>query len=190
MDKLAPSNRSTLGPFDESETVITPAHIDFGSLRLLADEGVSVRLEIEESTGKVVAITLELDGSLLQVTAFAAPRNEGLWAEVLEQLRMSIVSAGGSAADSIGSLGPVLVAMIPQPDGSTRNTRFIGVDGPRWFLRGTVSGAAMNDPVAAGRMEDLFRNIVVVRGDSPLPPREPLPLSVPAGTIPPPRPNF
>lgn len=190
MEKFAPINRATQGPFDDTETVLTPAHIDFGSLRLLVDDGVSVRLEIEESTGKVVALTLELDGSLLQVTAFAAPRNDGLWGEILEQLQESIVSAGGSVSETVGSLGPVLIASIPQIDGSIRHTRFIGVDGPRWLLRGTISGAAINDSVAAGRMEDLFRNLVVVRGTDALPPREPLPLSVPAGTIPPPRPNF
>src|SRR5690606_34481394 len=47
----------------------------------------------------------------------------------------------------------------------------IGVDGPRWFLRGVIGGEAASDPAAAEQVEDLFRLIVVVRGGSPMPPR-------------------
>jgi hypothetical protein len=47
-----------------------------------------------------------------------------------------------------------------------RLARFVGVDGPRWFLRGVIGGAATTDVEAAAR-EDLFRSIVVVRGGSP-----------------------
>ena len=52
-----------------------------------------------------------------------------------------------------------------------RLARFVGVDGPRWFLRGVVGGAATSDVEAAAAVEDLFRSIVVVRGTSPMPPR-------------------
>src|SRR3954462_10683400 len=58
--------------------------------------------------------------------------------------------------------------------------RFIGVDGPRWFLRGVLSGAALEDPEQARVMETVFQHIVVVRGDDPVPPRELLELPPPA----------
>ncbi len=48
--------------------------------------------------------------------------------------------------------------------GHMRLARFIGVDGPRWFLRGVIAGEAAVDPGAAAQVEDLFRSIVVVRG--------------------------
>jgi hypothetical protein len=53
-------------------------------------------------------------------------------------------------------------------------------------LRGTVSGAALNDPKASAEIDDVFRSVVVHRGDAPLPPGEALPLSVPAGSVLPP----
>ena len=65
--------------------------------------------------------------------------------------------------------------------------KFIGVDGPRWFLRGVVAGAALVDPLAAGNMDDLFRSLIVDRGDSPIPPRELLQLQFPPGAIAPPK---
>jgi hypothetical protein len=58
--------------------------------------------------------------------------------------------------------------------------RFMGVDGPRWFLRGVLSGAALEDPEQARAMEQIFQHIVVVRGDAPMPPRELLELTLPA----------
>jgi hypothetical protein len=65
-----------------------------------------------------------------------------------------------------------------------RIARFIGVDGPRWFLRGVISGKGAVDPGAAAQVEDLFRSIVVVRGTTPMPPRDLIPLTVPANVQP------
>jgi hypothetical protein len=64
--------------------------------------------------------------------------------------------------------------------GSPRPARFIGVDGPRWFLRGVIAGAGATDPAAAAQIEDVFRSIVVVRGTTPMPPRDLIPLRMPA----------
>ena len=91
-----------------------------------------------------------------------------------------------------GPFGLEVRAEIPapagSPPGSTRLARFVGVDGPRWFLRGVISGQAVVDPEAAARVEELFRSIVVVRGTTPMPPRDLIPLQVPssvqAGTAP------
>jgi uncharacterized protein DUF3710 len=60
-----------------------------------------------------------------------------------------------------------------------RPARFIGVDGPRWFLRGMLTGPAGADSAAAAALEEAFRQIVVVRGTDPMPVREPLPLTLP-----------
>ena len=57
--------------------------------------------------------------------------------------------------------------------------RFIGVDGPRWFLRGVLGGEAAVDRDAAAGLEALFRQIVVVRGENPMPPRDLLQLRLP-----------
>jgi hypothetical protein len=60
----------------------------------------------------------------------------------------------------------------------------IGIDGPRWLLRGTVLGRAAVEPDAAPPMEDSLRNVVVVRGSEPMAPREALGLRLPAGAQP------
>jgi hypothetical protein len=57
--------------------------------------------------------------------------------------------------------------------------RFVGVDGPRWFLRAMMVGAIAQDRSKAARFEDALRNVVVVRGNDPLPVRDPVPLQLP-----------
>lgn len=171
------------GPFDVSEKGSDGNYIDLGALRITAAEGLQLRLEVEEKTKRVIAVTLELKGSNLQLQAFAAPRSEGLWADIRKQIGVSVGSQGGTIEEREGVFGPELVAKLPAqtPDGKSgfRIARFVGVDGPRWFLRGVFGGAAAMNAEAAAPMEELFRNIVVVRGDHPLPPRELLPLRLP-----------
>ena len=82
-----------------------------------------------------------------------------------------------------GPFGPEVRAEIPVASGQagdTRVARFIGVDGPRWFLRGVIAGAGAGGGESAAQIEDLFRSIVVVRGNMPMPPRDLIPLSMPA----------
>lgn len=54
-----------------------------------------------------------------------------------------------------------------------------GVDGPRWFLRGVLSGRAAIDDDAAAPLLEVLRAAVVVRGTEPMAPRELLPLALP-----------
>ena len=189
--KSAPINRASTGPFDVSEVVGLENSMDFGAIKVLPIEGVEIRLEVEEISQRVVAVTLELDQSTLQLQAFAAPKNEGVWNDVRGQLAASIVSQGGVAEERLGSFGAELFVKLPIVENGvnvgSRNARFIGVDGPRWFLRGLIAGAAMTDPAAASRVEALYRSVAVDRGAEPIPPRELLTLQVPEGVVAPPR---
>ena len=63
--------------------------------------------------------------------------------------------------------------------GQLQPVRFLGFDGPRWFLRGVISGPAATDPSAGVPFDDLFADVVVVRGDYPAPPREQLEIRLP-----------
>ena len=151
-----------------------------------------MRLEVEEATQRIVAVSMDFNGSSLQLQAFAAPKSEGIWHEIRATMQEGILAQGGETEERVGSLGPELIAKIPLLDESGakaghRLARFIGVDGPKWFLRGVIGGAALNDPRAAADIDDLFRSVVIVRDDSPLPPRDLLPLHIPGGTIAPPR---
>ncbi|WP_457949597.1 DUF3710 domain-containing protein [Pseudarthrobacter sp. alpha12b] len=180
------------GPFDEAEINSTDGFVDLGALLITPSEGLQLRLEVEEATQRVVAVTLDLDGSSLQLQAFAAPKTETLWDEIREQIGQSVGAQGGQVEEVEGAFGTELVAKLPAglPDGSQgyRVARFIGVDGPRWFLRGVLGGPAALERPAAEPLEALFRQVVVVRGDSPMPPRDLLQLRLPkdASATPPP----
>lgn len=186
------TGRSATGPFDVSEITSRDGYVDLGALLISPSEGLQLRLEVEEATQRVVAVTMDLNGSSLQLQAFAAPKSEGLWDEIREQIGQSVGSQGGQVEEVQGQFGTELVAKLPAgaPDGSQgyRVARFVGVDGPRWFLRGVLGGAAAMDRDAAGPLETLFRKIVVIRGDSPMPPRDLLQLRLPkdASMTPPP----
>lgn len=187
-DKSAPSDRAEHGPFDESEANPVRPYIDLGGIKVLPREGLNLRLEVEEQTKRIVAVGLDYAGSSLQVQPFAAPRSSGLWGETREQIIDQVKSQGGRVEQREGALGPELLAEVPTVAGDStqmRLARFVGVDGPRWFLRGVIGGAATTDLAAAAQVEDLFRSIVVVRGGSPMPPRDLIPLKMPAapGTV-------
>jgi len=182
--KAAPADRATAGPFDESEANPVRPYIDLGGIKILPREGLNLRLEVEEQTKRIVAVGLDYADSTLQVQPFAAPRSSGLWDETREQIRQQIRQQGGRVEEREGPLGHELLAEVPVagPDGTAgkRIARFVGVDGPRWFLRGVIGGAAAGDVEAAAKIEDLFRSIVVVRGGTPMPPRDLIPLKMPA----------
>lgn len=183
-EKSAPADRASAGPFDEAEANPVRPYIDLGGIKVLPREGLNLRLEIEEDSQRIVAVGLDYAGSTLQVQAFAAPRTAGVWHETRAQLADQIRQQGGRAQERSGALGPELIAEVPvvveQGSAGMRVARFVGVDGPRWFLRGVIGGAAATDPETAAQVEDLFRSLVVVRGSAPMPPRELLALKMPA----------
>lgn len=181
--KSAPADRATEGPFDEAEANPVRPYIDLGGVKILPREGLNLRLEVEEQTKRIVAVGLDYAGSTLQVQPFAAPRTGGLWHETREQIREQIRQQGGRVEEREGPLGKELLAEVPataDQGSGLRLARFVGVDGPRWFLRGVIGGAGASDLEAAAQIEDLFRSIVVVRGSMPMPPRDLIPLKMPA----------
>lgn len=187
LEKSAPEDRAENGPLDVTEANAVRPYVDLGGVKILPRPELALRLEIEEGSKRVVAVALDYADSTLQVQPFAAPRTSGLWHEIREQIVEQISRQGGSTQTIDGPFGPELRAEIPAPAGNApgvRIARFVGVDGPRWFLRGVISGKAAVDPEAAAQIEDLFRSIVVVRGTTPMPPRDLIPLHVPANVQP------
>jgi len=181
--KSFPADREVAGPFDESEVSGVRPYLDMGALKFIPREGLNLRLEVEEGSGRVVAVALDYNGSTLQVQPFASTRSAGLWHEIRAQIAEQITSQGGTVTEFTGLLGPELLCKIPaliDNQQSYQDARFIGVDGPRWFLRGVIAGPAVTDAEQAAYLIDLFRDLVVVRGQSPMPPGELLPLRVPA----------
>jgi hypothetical protein len=144
---------------------------------------MELRLEVDQQTQQVSAATAVLGDSALQVQAFAAPRSSGLWDEIRAEIATAIEGQGGTAEEHQGQLGTHLRTRMPStgPDGRTvfAPATFVGIDGPRWFLRGVLSGRAAIDDDAAAPLIGVFREVVVVRGGDPMAPRELLPLALP-----------
>ncbi len=182
--KSAPHDRATNGPLDEGEANAVRPYVDFGGVKIVPRADLQLRLEVEEGSQRVVAVSLDYAGSTLQVQPFAAPRNAGLWHEIREQIIDQIHKQGGTTRVVTGTFGLEVQAQIPIVTAgaaqSSRLARFIGVDGPRWFLRGVIAGDAIVNADAAARVEELYRSIVVVRGTTPMPPRDLIPLHMPA----------
>lgn len=178
----APATRPQ-GPWDIDDLPDedTRDRVDLGALRIPVPEDVELRVDLDPN-GAVVAATLVHGEEVMQLGVFAAPRTEPMWVEVREEIADSLRTGGGggSATEVDGPWGAELQARVPtdQP-GVFAAARFIGVDGPRWFLRALITGPlaaqAQEDPVLA----EALRAVVVVRGGEAMPPRDPLPLRLP-----------
>jgi hypothetical protein len=180
----------TIGPWDEADAPDDGVpRVDLGALRLPARPGMELRVDLSPQQ-QVIGATLRAGDSQLQVSVFAAPRATGIWDDIRADLARNASGQGASLREVEGPFGPelagtILVTAPPQPGQTTppqplrMPARFLGVDGPRWFLRGLMTGPAAADADAAATLEEAFEGIVVVRGNEPLPVREQLTLTLP-----------
>ena len=180
-----PQPRADGGPWDATEAYPERDRVDLGSLLVPVGPEHEIQLVMAEQHGAWV--TVRYGGSELQVQAFAAPRSGSLWDDIRAEIATEVQTAGGASTESAGTFGVALDADVPadpaQPAAGLRRVRFIGVDGPRWFLRGLLSGPAAEggtvDAMETAPLESVFRDIVVVRGEHPVPPRDLLELRLP-----------
>lgn len=170
------------GPWDAAEPHPDLPRVDLGSLQVPVLEGTDIQLVFAEQHGAWVTVRHQL--SELQLLAFAAPKRAGLWDEVRTEIAAEIAGTGGHTEDRDGRFGTELYAHVPvdpaKPAAGRRTVRFVGVDGSRWFLRGLFAGAAADDPAAAAPLEAVLSQVVVIRGDQPMAPRDALELRLPA----------
>ena len=169
------------GPFDFGEVSGRGKRLDLGSIWLPARRGLTVRLDVDKTTRQPVAVAVSHDASTLRLQAFAAPRSAGLWDQVRQELIAQTQESGGKAEEVDGQFGTELAANMPSGSGKKgkQKLRFLGVDGPRWFLRGRLSGPAAIDDAAARLLREVFSQVVVVRGTDARPPRDLLRLHPP-----------
>jgi len=167
-----------------NDTVPEAVRIDFGSLRVPAAEGFEVQISMAEDRAAWVSVVRGSSG--LQLQAFAAPKSGGLWDDVRAEIAAEIAKAGGESEEASGPFGVELRARVAADEagrgggrGARQPVRFLGVDGPRWFLRGVISGPAAGGGELARRLERVFGDVVVVRGGHPVPPRDLLEIQLP-----------
>jgi hypothetical protein len=169
------------GPWDAEEPFPALERVDLGSLLVPIGPEHEIQLVMAEQHGAWV--TVRYQDSEVQIQAFAASRRGALWDDVRAEIAAEVQGAGGRSQESDGDFGIELIAQVPaepgQPAAGFRLVRFVGVDGPRWFVRGLFTGPAAERGERAGPLEDVFRDVVVVRGEHPVPPREILELRLP-----------
>jgi hypothetical protein len=168
---------ATDGPWDKADAP-ERTRLDLGGLLVPIPPEVELRVEVGNDGG-VIAVVLGDGASSMQVNAFAAPRRAGLWDEVRTEIMQALTEQKGTVEEADGPIGRELRAKVPAEKGPAAPARFIGYDGPRWFIRGLITGPAATDPAQAAKLEDVFRDIVVVRGSEAMAPRDPLPLRLP-----------
>ena len=176
-----------IGPWDVSDDVPRAERIDFGCLQVPVAEGCEVQVSMADD--QPAWITVVRGDSGLQLQAFAAPKTGGLWADVRQEIAAEVAKAGGRSEEADGPFGVEVHARIAPPEpvpgvpGGLHPVRFLGVDGPRWFLRGVISGPAARQPEIAAPLEQVFADVVVARGDHPVPPRDMLEIQLPAEAL-------
>ena len=178
------------GPWDESDSEVPLAEsagdrvVSFGGLRLRVPEGVEVQVQADQTTGRISQLTLRDGDSGMQLQPYASRKSSGMWAEVLESLKSSVNSAGGLVEEAEGKYGTELLAQVQAAGepGGLQPVRFVGVDGPRWFLRAVFMGAAARDIGAGVRLGQIFESAVVFRGDTAMAPGAPIVLNLPQHT--------
>jgi hypothetical protein len=181
--RVRPELPPTSGPFDEQDAPDDDlARVDLGALRVPVGQGLDLRLEVNEAQ-QVIAVTLAGAHGTMQLGVFAAPRNEGIWDEVRAEIAASMNAQRGQARERLdGPFGVELHGKLPG-DGGPVPVRFIGVDGPRWFLRAMLVGVVATEEAKAEPYLRALRQVVVARGTEPLPVREPVELRLPRDVV-------
>lgn len=183
-----PEGLRATGPYDSTEVPSPRNRVDMGSIWVPGVGGMQMRLESDRATGAVTAVNVLVGDSNLQLQAYAAPLSGGLWEDIRSGLVEGLERSGSHGAVVDGPLGPEIHARMPrtgqlgdgQGEARTAPVRFVGVDGPGWFLRGVISGPAAVDREKAGLMYALLKATVVHRDEVPREPRSLLPLHLPS----------
>jgi len=172
-----------VGPRDIADT--SPEEraglVDLGGLLVAAVPGVELQVQADQESGAISQLSLTCAGSAVQVQPYAAPKSPGMWEEVRATIASSVTAGGGLAEVVEGPFGPELRTMMKSAEGAMQPARFVGLEGPRWFVRGVFIGNAARDAQAAAPLEQAFSSIVVVRGDHAMPKGAALPLRMPTG---------
>jgi hypothetical protein len=174
------------GPWDVSEVTIEEgdtSRVDLGSLLITPQEGLDVQLQVDEASGQVIAVVLAGETGAVELRAFAAPRHGDIWDDVRRQVGAEVARMGGTATEVEGAYGTELkvTLTVPREDGQRvqQSSRVVGIPGPRWLLRATLFGRPAVEHSEDGDVERALRDVVVVRGSTPIPPGDALPLAMP-----------
>lgn len=168
------------GPWDVNDDNVPDYsdYLDLGSFYLPFLQGISLRLKKHRETNQIMGVIATYGSSSVSIEAFAAPKSNGIW----DDIRKELIESNDKITEIDGAFGKELLLPV-SVEGKTVQTRFVGVDGSRWMLRGIFSGQAaeqsMKNSDETLALNDWFSNIVVNRGDEPMAPRDLIPMHEP-----------
>ena len=172
------------GPWDSSEKDVADdsAYLDFGSLLIRGRPGFNLQMPVDDEQGTIGSVVLVTEDSGLELRAFADARSGGLWDAVRADLEEEAKRLEGEAKQVDGPFGTELHVNVPVtlPEGEEgfRPTRIIGIEGPRWMLRATFLGQEALEPADDSLLTKALHDVVVVRGEEPRAPRDPLLITI------------
>ena len=165
----APARRRPLDETEAGDDDTAMPRLDLGSMRVPVFADMEVRVELNEQQQPVAASLLH-QGSSVQLLAFAAPRGDGIWDDVRAEIAESVRTGGGQVEEADGAFGPELRVrartQVQPGQFAEQNLRFVGFDGPRWFVRGVFSGPAATNPQQAAGLEAVVTRVIISRGSA------------------------
>ena len=175
------------GPYDRprSDDPADGGRVDLGGLWLPGRPGLEVRIEADQETGRGRRGDPRA-GRAARCRCSRSPRRaaRGSGTTCAPRSRAGSPSRAARPTRSTGrsapSCAPGCRSRAADGTQTVQPARFLGVDGPRWFLRGVLTGKPAVQPGrTTGRWSRVFREIVVVRGDEAMAPRDLIPLRLP-----------
>ncbi|MBW9205280.1 DUF3710 domain-containing protein [Mumia sp. zg.B17] len=189
-ETAVPAYDRSSGPWDASEREVPeddPTYVDVGAMIVHGRVGLDIQIPTDPESGVATSVVAMGEGSAVELRAFAAPRHAGLWDEIRPEIVAEVERVGGKVEEVDSSFGRELRVEVPvqAPDGrqGVQASRIIGVDGPRWLLRATFMGTLGETSDPDSLLEQTVRDLIIVRGDVPMPPREQIPVVVPSGAV-------
>ena len=179
----------TQGPLELSSDVDTSSMLDLGAVFLPNIPGLEVHLDLDPRSGKGKSVSLHLNMTIAEVQIFAAAVNDDLWATMRDAITSGLRDQKVDCSVEMGRFGTEIHAVMPTVDldgnAHVQPVRFVGVRGSRWLVRAVISGdgalvVEQSNADAGPDIDDVISQLVINRGEDPLPPGERLALRSPS----------
>ena len=179
----------TQGPLEFSSDLDTSSMLDLGAVFLPNIPGLEVHLDLDPRSGKGKSVSLHLNMTIAEVQIFAAAVNDDLWATMRDAISSGLRDQKVDCTVEMGRFGTEIHAVMPTVDldgnAHVQPVRFVGVRGSRWLVRAVISGdgallSGHPNPDAGADIDEVISQLVINRGDEPIPPGERLALRSPS----------
>lgn len=167
-----PHDRSAIGDVREYYTELGYGHIDLGALVIGVPKGRDLNVALDPNGQPEFHVVTQVSRVIPRV--FAAPKSAGQWRTMVADMREQLEQQGADVSVVDGPWGRELVAEMP---GAV--FRAVGVDGNRWTAEVRIMATPELADQAAEEGREVFRHLMVNRGDGPMPVKEQLALTIP-----------